>query len=322
MISLITFRTYIEIPLQVFEIKPLNLDKDISNNTAISSYIFLISLLLMYCLGLLIMGIRFIKNLAHTLLKVKINSTQKRNGLTIVLVNEEVAPYSFLKYVFVNKQKYLTNSIPEEVFIHEKTHITQKHSIDIILIEIAQIIFWFNPIFYYVKKAIKLNHEFLADAAVLKQGVEIKKYQNSLLSFFTYPQQKQLVSSFTYSSTEKRFLIMNKKLNRKTAYLKLVIIIPLLIFLLSSFSNKVTVQVPIENTLVPKTKVNVSAIPEIYHLIDLNAEFTYKNKKISHSEVRELIKARIDKKREKLNFIVSKNKSNKIVAKLFSTKNN
>src|SRR4029077_490104 len=77
--------------------------------------------------------------------------------------NEPGTPFSFFKQVFWNRQIDLQSHEGQQIFRHELYHVRQKHSFDILLIEIITIIFWFNPFFYLIKKEIKAIHEFLAD---------------------------------------------------------------------------------------------------------------------------------------------------------------
>jgi beta-lactamase regulating signal transducer with metallopeptidase domain len=72
-----------------------------------------------------------------------------------------------LNTIFINQDDYHNRKI-EELYTHELIHVTKKHSIDILIIETLKVLFWFNPIFIFYKRAIQLNHEFLADEKVVK----------------------------------------------------------------------------------------------------------------------------------------------------------
>src|SRR5690606_18577487 len=119
-----------------------------------------------YWFGFSVFLFRFIRNLTLLLRSIHKSDKIKKDGFIVVLIPEKILPYSFWNYVFVNQNEYENNQIDQELFVHEKAHITQKHSLDILFIEALQILFWFNPLVYLYKKAIKLNHEFLADQKV------------------------------------------------------------------------------------------------------------------------------------------------------------
>jgi hypothetical protein len=122
--------------------------------------------------------------------------------------------------------------------LHEETHAKQKHSLDVLFIEFLQVLFWFNPLMYFMKKAIKLNHEFLADREVLDHGIKPSLYQNILLEFSSNSLQPQLANSINYSSIKKRFTVMKTKKSKKSNVLRSLLLLPLLALLLYGFSEK------------------------------------------------------------------------------------
>ena len=98
--------------------------------------------------------------------------------------------------------------------LHEQAHASQKHTADILFIEVLKVVFWFNPLFYLYKKEIKLNHEFLADRAVLKKGLDASVYKELLLSFSSNQNNLSLVNAINYSSIKKRFTVMKKQTSK------------------------------------------------------------------------------------------------------------
>src|SRR5690606_7076485 len=125
-----------------------------------------------------------------------------------------------------------------------------------ILIELLQVIFWFNPFIYLIKHSIKLNHEFLADHAVLKQGTETLKYQSLLLAFSSNASEPQLANAINYSSIKKRFTVMKTHTTKKALWLRSLILLPLLAVLIYSFSERKVVEKETSesNTIQPITK--------------------------------------------------------------------
>jgi hypothetical protein len=154
-------------------------------------------------------------------------------GYKIVLINELVLPYSFFSAVFVNGHEFKKGQIPGELFSHEFAHIVQRHTLDIIFVELLKVFFWFNPIFIYYKKAIMLNHEYLADEVVTKSLSNLSSYKDILLNIVFRNHNTYLASSFNYSFTKKRLLMMTKKNYSKKAILKKIAVIPL--FLVMGF---------------------------------------------------------------------------------------
>ena len=162
-----------------------------------------------YCLISIVLLIRFFKNISHFIALAHKSEREKYKEATLVLLNNKVLPHTFLNYIFISKEEYTDNAIEEELYSHELTHVKQKHSIDILFIEALKIVFWFNPLLYVYKKAIQLNHEFLADDRVLSTS-GTTHYQQLLLQKASYPSGLTLASNLNFSITKKRFIMMTK----------------------------------------------------------------------------------------------------------------
>lgn len=190
-----------------------------------------------YAIGVIVFSTQFILNLFKISSKIKRHQKVKTNDFINVLIEKLAIPHTFFNYIFLNKSAFENNKIPQEVLLHEQTHAKQKHSLDILFLEILQIIFWFNPLLYFIKKDIKLNHEFLADQQVLKSGYHPKTYQNLLLRFSSNQKELALVNAINYMSIKKRLTIMNTQTSHRTKWLRSLLLLPVLALLLFSFSQ-------------------------------------------------------------------------------------
>lgn len=191
-----------------------------------------------YGIGVLIFSLKFVLNLNVIFKKIHCNPKLKAHRYINVLLNDEVTPHTFFNYIFLNKYKYESQQIPQEVFIHEQTHAEQKHSLDILFIELLQILFWFNPLLYFIKRDIKLNHEFLADKAVLLNGIQPSQYQQLLLAFSSNAAEPQLANAINYSSIKKRFTIMKTQTSKQKMWLRSLLLLPLVALTLYGFSER------------------------------------------------------------------------------------
>lgn len=237
-IPLVTFTQYVEYSPQTFN--EVSQDMLIANNSieieAITNYVPYI-IWSIYLIGVLIFGFKFIRNLYRLNHKIKHNPKQRYYEFTHVLLKDLIVPHTFFNYIFFNKSKFEANEIPEEVFWHEQTHATQKHSIDIVFIEAIQVLFWFNPLIYIIKHAIKLNHEFLADQGVLRKGINTNTYQKIILAFSSNAAQPQLANAINYSLIKKRFTVMKTQTTKRGIWLRSLVLLPLLAIMLYSFSD-------------------------------------------------------------------------------------
>ncbi|MFK5890362.1 MAG: M56 family metallopeptidase [Flavobacteriaceae bacterium] len=241
-IPFITFTFYINAPFEVHQ--PLNYqfisDLPISELNTKKDYLPLV-IWVIYAFGVFIFSIKFLFNLSKTFYKIKYNPKVKSNRFTNVLLKKLVTPHTFFNYIFFNKHQFEKDEIPKEVFLHEQCHAQQKHSLDVLFVELLKIIFWFNPLIYLAKHFVKLNHEFLADQAVLEKGISIPKYQQILLQF-TSNKTPQLANAINYSLIKKRFTIMKTQSSKKTIWLRSFLMIPLFAILIYGFSDKLILQ--------------------------------------------------------------------------------
>jgi len=249
-IPLITFTTYIE-SLTTTNLTPhflqeINTPVETPFEELTINYLPIV-LWSLYSLGVIIFGIRFIRNLSKIIYRIKNNLKYKKGNIVNVLLLNVVSPHTFFKYIFLNKQKFEAQEIPQEVLWHEEAHANQKHSIDILIIELLQVILWFNPVIYFIKKTIKLNHEFLADQAVLNKGTSNSTYQEILLAFSSSFRSSELANAINDSSIKKRFTIMKKRTSTRQVWIKSVLLLPILAILLYSFSERIEIEKEVSN---------------------------------------------------------------------------
>lgn len=281
------------IPFVSFEIIkeiPMNLSSQISiDETTITKFqseekidyklIFLWSL---YGFVTLLLLIRFGRNIWKILSKSSRNPVINFKNSKLVLIDEKILPHTFLNYIFVNSDDYKNRNIEEELYTHELVHATQQHTLDILFVEFLKTIFWFNPLFVFYKKAIQLNHEFLADQEIVKEYKNVSFYQKLLLEKGNGGSKIYLASNLNYLVTKKRLIMMTKSTSKKIAFLKKSAIVPVLTILIVFLCVKTVAQSKTEvkavtlNTETNRAKTAVflndekrKAIPE-----DVNQEST------------------------------------------------
>jgi len=225
------------------QLEELVIQKSNENAEMISVNDFVFVLIgVVYAFIVLMLTIRLVLNLYSFYKRIKNNQVEFIQGEKIVLIEQPILPHSFWKSIFINKNEFEKGKIPSELIAHEKAHLDQKHTLDILFIEVLQIVFWFNPLLVFYKKAIKLNHEFLADEAVNKQFGSVKSYQNLLLDFASNKNTVALASNINYLITKKRLLMMTKKESPIKIVLKVFSVGVVYALLLFVFSTKATAQ--------------------------------------------------------------------------------
>lgn len=165
-----------------------------------------------------------------SLLKIhKRSSKVKLEGIVVRRVFIEIAPFSFFGHIYLNPKQHDQKELAM-ILSHEKVHVKQRHSLDILLAELCRILFWFNPVAWLMKNAIKENLEFLTDSQLLKKGTNIKKYQYSLLKNMAGEQVSNLANSFNFYHLKKRIKMMNKQKSSNQSLLRYLFFIPVVAF--------------------------------------------------------------------------------------------
>lgn len=190
----------------------------------------------------LIFLFRFSKNYFKLIVKSKINPSVKYKNANLILLDEKILPHTFLNFIFVNSEDFKNKNIEDELFAHEMVHVNQKHTLDILFIEFLKALFWFHPLFYLYKKAIQLNHEFLADEEIVNTYNNVPYYQNLLLHKSNGNTTIYLASNLNYLITKKRLLMMTKNTSKKLALLKKVAALPILAGLIYFFCIEIIAQ--------------------------------------------------------------------------------
>jgi beta-lactamase regulating signal transducer with metallopeptidase domain len=187
-------------------------------------------LLIIYISGVIMLLFRFLKNIYTILYQVKFSEKANYHGYRIVLSESQTNPHCFFNTIFINKQDYIKDKIDIDLLSHELEHIKQRHTLDILFIELIKSLYWFNPILLLYRKAITVNHEYLADQGVVLNHYDIISYTNKLLSFLVCKNSSPLTSGFNHSLTMKRVLMITKS-NSKSALSRFKIIISLCLIL-------------------------------------------------------------------------------------------
>ena len=196
----------------------------------------------LYGLVTVVLGFRFLRNVVQISKKMKSNTPIAYQNAQLILVPEKTLPHTFLNTIFINETEYHNREVEAELYTHELTHVTQKHTLDILFIEVLKTVFWFNPIFILYKKAIQLNHEFLADEKVVHSYNNVPFYQSLLLSKANANPTFYLASNLNYLITKKRLLMMTKTTSTAKAITKQALLLPAVTALLFSLCTKVVAQ--------------------------------------------------------------------------------
>lgn len=195
---------------------------------------------LIYFTGMVIVFARLIYQAIYLYAISKLSKTIRQDGLTLVLMNSEISPFSYFNKIYIPASKADDYSI-QSIIEHEKSHKKQRHFVDLFIIEVVTIFQWFNPVVWLYERSIKEVHEYLADEAVLNNGYNKGKYQAILVNEAIGGPVFILTNQFNQSIIKKRIIMMKKMKTPRLAGLKSLLFVPMVAFLLMAFANSKSV---------------------------------------------------------------------------------
>lgn len=180
--------------------------------------------------------------LAHTSERVVIHETP------VYALRKAAGPFSFFRMVFLHPESH-SDKETDEILTHECTHVSQWHSIDMILSEMMCMACWFNPFVWLLKREVRHNLEYLADNTVIQSGYDSKSYQYHLLGLAHHQSVTTLYNSFNVLHLKNRIMMMNKKRSPGIVRTKYLIFIPLvgILMLLSNIEAVARLTVRLAN---------------------------------------------------------------------------
>ena len=154
----------------------------------------------------------------------KTSNAANAQGYNVVYLDEPNAAFSFFKYLFIGTDRQAADTLLR----HELVHIRQKHSADIMLIEVIKVFSWFNPLIYLLQRSMRAVHEYIADEQTVSTGDEVMAYSTFLVeNAYGLSGTSVTHSFFNYNLLKKRIIMLHQKRSGKLARLKYLIALPL-----------------------------------------------------------------------------------------------
>lgn len=176
--------------------------------------------------GVALLAARFLIQLAG-IIRLAFRSRKTKIGNTNVhLLKQASGPFSFFHWIFIHPTSHTEDEL-SEILTHEQTHANQWHSIDVLVSEIVCTFCWFNPFAWLMKREIRTNLEYMADARVLENGYDSKTYQYHLLGLSHQKAAATIYNSFNVLPLKKRIKMMNKKRTKGIGRTKYLMFLPL-----------------------------------------------------------------------------------------------
>ena len=192
--------------------------------------------LLVYLAGILFLACRNIYSLICLFRLIHSGKHEKlEKGVTLVVHNQEIAPFSWMNYIVISRKDLEENG--REILIHEMAHIHHRHSVDLLVADICIFFQWFNPGAWLLKQELQNVHEYEADETVINEGVNAKEYQLLLIKKAVGTRLYSMANSFNHSKLKKRITMMLKEKSSPWARLKYLYVLPVAAIAVTAFAR-------------------------------------------------------------------------------------
>ena len=143
----------------------------------------------------------------------------------IVVTDRDIDPFSWMRYIVLSRKDWEGNHAP--ILLHEKAHIGYRHSVELLLVDLLSVLQWFNPAIWMLRADLRELHEYEADDAVLRAGMDIKEYQYLLIRKAVGKSGYSVANSFNHSILKNRITMMSKSKSPRLRGLRVLWALPL-----------------------------------------------------------------------------------------------
>lgn len=157
----------------------------------------------------------------------------KYGSWTVVTTARNHAPFSFRKLLFVNTREQYSEEEWNMLFIHEQQHTRRLHVLDLMLMQLARVVFWFHPLVYIYNKRLLMVHEYQADSV---PSVKPQEYGHFLVEQALLQSAPAITHSFNRSPIKKRIMMLTRR-STNASRTKMLVFLPIAMVSIFCFSQ-------------------------------------------------------------------------------------
>ena len=147
------------------------------------------------------------------------------DGTILCVADGDISPFSWMHYIVLSRSDYEVQDT--SILAHERGHISQHHSLDLMLVDTLTALQWFNPAMWMLRQDLRAIHEYEADAAVLSQGINMRQYQYLLIQKAVSHCGYSVANGISHSTLKSRINMMLHKNSSRASLLKLLALVPI-----------------------------------------------------------------------------------------------
>lgn len=199
-------------------------------------------LLAIYLTGVAFMTGRMLLQLISLFKVLYSGQSTRTRRINYIKVTGKMAPFSFLNFIVYNPALHSETELLH-ILKHEKAHVLQWHTADVLLANLNLIYQWFNPFAWLYVKILQQNLEYIADSEAVKEVPCRKEYQKALVKISIANFNPVLTNSFYQSFIKKRIVMLNRNTTTKNNYWKISLALPLMLAFIFLFNVKTEAQI-------------------------------------------------------------------------------
>ncbi len=214
------------IPQEFYAQMPAVILGETASKTGSTSLLWFMSLKNLWTIGMIVSTLIFCYKI-FKIIKLKRSGTTKYvDGNRLTMLPKTDTAFSFFNTIYLGEN--ISEENKENIIAHEKTHVQQKHSLDLLYFELLRIVFWFNPLVYIFQNRISTLHEYIVDAEISRRTSKKDYYQNLLSEVFQTEKISFVNTFYKKSLIKNRITMLEKSKSTKNRMMKYLLMLPLL----------------------------------------------------------------------------------------------
>lgn len=186
---------------------------------------FIQVLTLVWIAGFVLLLVRSVVSLVRLMMLLRSGRLCETCGTLVTVVSGDTAPFSWFNRIVISLKDYLSGA--REIVIHEQAHVSHHHSVDIALCNTIIMFCWFSPAAWLLRAELRDVHEYEADDAVLRHGVDASGYQLLLIRKAVGERLFAMANNLNQTNLKKRITMMKIKKSNPWNRVKAAIVLPL-----------------------------------------------------------------------------------------------
>ena len=205
--------------------------------------------------------------------------------VTLTVVDNLSSPFSWFGHIVASQSD--VQQFRGMILAHELAHIRLRHSWDVMFVDVALCLWWFNPAMWLLRRELQSLHEYQADDAVLNGGVDAKSYQMLLIKRAVGSRLHSVANCLNHSNLNNRITMMCKKNSSRWAAAKALLVVPMVAVAMGAFATTVYVPREVQDKVTENSVNNKEYKPAIIEI--KGSDIYLNNKQVTAAELEAVI---------------------------------